>query len=106
MAELAMQSLMKTGILDRYFSVKTNDRTIVLPLSRRLTEAEIEDLRKLVPNATLGTEDFEPRTSRPRTLEEALADRMPPSLLSKLPRSFDVVGDITILEPDSELANY
>jgi tRNA (guanine37-N1)-methyltransferase len=106
MAELAIQSLVKTGILDRYFSVKTSDRTIILPLLRNLTEAEIEDLQKLVPNATLGTEDFEPRTSHPRTLEEALADRMPPSLLSKLPRSFDVVGDITILEPDSELATY
>lgn len=105
-AELAIQSLAKTGILDRYFAVKTNDRSVILPLSRRLTEAEIEDLRKLVPNANLGTEDFEPRISHPRTLEDALADRIPSDLLSKLPRSFDVVGDITVLEPGSELAAY
>ena len=105
-AELAIQSLAKTGILDRYFAVKTNDRIVILPLSRKLTKAEIEDLRKLVPNANLGTENFEPRISHPRTLEEALADRIPSDLLSKLPRSFDVVGDITVLEPDSELAAY
>lgn len=105
-AELAIQSLVKSGILDRYFSVKSNDRAVVLPLSRKLTAAEMEDLLKLVPNATMGIEDFEPRTSHPRTLQEALEDRMPPGLLSKLPRSFDVVGDITVLEPDPELANY
>jgi tRNA (guanine37-N1)-methyltransferase len=105
-AELAIQSLAKTGILDRYFAVKTRDRTIILPLSRKLTEAEIEDLQKLVPNSNLGTEDFEPRISHPRTLEAALADWIPSDLMSKLPRSFDVVGDITVLELGSELAAY
>jgi tRNA (guanine37-N1)-methyltransferase len=31
---------------------------------------------------------------------------MSPSLLSSLPRSFDVVGDITVLQLDSDLATY
>lgn len=79
---------------------------VILPLLRSLTEAELTDLQKLVPNAKSGTEDFEPRTRRPRTLEEALADRVPTDLLSKLPRSFDIVGDITVLELDSEFTPY
>lgn len=103
MAEPAIQSLMKTGVLDRDFSVKTDDQMVILPLLRTLTDAETTDLQKLVPNAKSGTEAFEPRTRRPRTLEEALADRVPIDLLSKLPRSFDIVGDITVLELESEL---
>jgi tRNA (guanine37-N1)-methyltransferase len=43
---------------------------------------------------------------RPRTLEEALGGRMSPVIFSRLPRSFDVVGDITVLELDAELALY
>jgi len=106
MAELAIQSLVKAGIIDRHFFVKTDDQTIILPLVRNPTQLEIDQLRKIVPNLSSGTEDFEPRTRHPRTLEEALADRMPSDLLSKLPRSFDVVGDIAILELDSELVAF
>jgi tRNA (guanine37-N1)-methyltransferase len=106
MAETAIERLVKTEILDRNFFVKTDDQTIILPLIRNLTRFEIDELRKLVPNARSGTEDFEPRTRHPRTLEEALADRISPSLLSSLPRSFDVVGDITVLQLDSDLADY
>src|SRR5258708_37666100 len=106
MAELAIQSLVKAGIIDRHFFVKTDDQTIILPLVRNPTPLEIDQLRKIVPNLSSGTEDFEPRTRHPRTLTEALADRMPSDLLTKLPRSFDVVGDIAILELDSELAAF
>jgi tRNA (guanine37-N1)-methyltransferase len=106
MAEPAIERLVKTGVLDRHFSVKTDDQMVILPLLRKLTAAEIIDLKKLVPNAKSGTEDFEARTRRPRTLEEALADRVPIDLLSKLPRSFDIVGDITVLELGSELTPY
>ena len=106
MAELAIQSLAKTGILDRHFSVKADDQTITLPLTRDPTEVEIDELRKLVPSARFGIEDFEPRKRHPRTLEEALAIAVSPDVLSRLPKSFDVVGDIAILELDSELASY
>jgi len=106
MAEIAIKSLVKAGIIDRHFFVKTDDQTIVLPLVRNPTAAEIDELRKIVPNLSSGTEDFEPRTRRPRTLEESLGDRMPSDLLSKLPRSFDIVGDIAILELDFELAAF
>jgi len=106
MAELAIRSLVKARIIDRHFFVKTDDQTIILPLVRNPTEVEIDELRKIVPNLSSGTEDFEPRTRHPRTLEEALADHMPSDLLSKLPRSFDVVGDIAILELDSEFAAF
>jgi len=106
MAEIAIKSLVKAGIIDRHFFVKTADQTIVLPLVRNPTAVEIDELRKIVPNLSSGIEDFEPRTRHPRTLEEALGDSMPSDLLSKLPRSFDMVGDIAILELDSELAAF
>ena len=105
-AELAIQSLAKTGILDRHFSVKTDDQTIALPLTRDPTEVEIDELRKFVPSASLGLEEFESRERHPRTIEEALAERMSPDILSRLPKSFDVVGDITILELNPELVPY
>src|SRR5438093_10168391 len=106
MAELAIQSLAKTGILDRHFSVKTDGQMITLPLLRDPTEVEIDELQKLVPSASLSVEDFEPRKRHPRTLQEALATTVSADVLSRLPKSFDVVGDIAILELDSELTAY
>jgi len=106
MAETAIKSLVKTEILDRNFFVKSEGQTLMLPLIRNPTRFEIDELRKLVPEASSGTEDFAPRTRHPRTLDGALAERISPSLLSSLPRSFDVVGDITVLQLDSDLAAY
>src|SRR5437879_10990459 len=79
---------------------------ITLPLVRDPTEVEIDELRKLVPSASLGLGEFEPRKRHPRTLEEALASTVSADVLSRLPKSFDVVGDISLLELDSELAAY
>src|SRR5438876_2876814 len=101
-----MQNLIKTGILDRHFSVKTDGQMITLPLLRDPTKVEIDKLQKLVPSASLGLGEFEPRKRHPRTLEEALATTVSADVLSRLPKSFDVVGDITLLELDSELAAY
>src|SRR6266699_2572370 len=101
-----MQSLIKMGILDRHFPLKTDGQMITLPLVRDPTEVEIDELHKLVPSASLGMEEFEPRKRHPRTLEEALSEHVSPSVLSRLPKSFDIVGDITILELDSELTSY
>jgi len=106
MAELAIQSLAKTGILDRHFCVKSDGQMITLPLLRDPTKVEIDELRKLVPSASLGLGEFEPRKRHPRSLEEALAEHLSPDVLFRLPKSFDVVGDITLLELDSELAPY
>ena len=106
MGELAIKSLVQAGIIDRHFFVKTDALTIVLPLVRNPTEVETDELRKIIPNLSSGTEDFEPRTRHPRTLEEALAEHLPSNLLLKLPRSFDVVGDIAILELDFELTAF
>lgn len=106
MAELAIRILVKAEIIDRHFFVKSDDQTIVLPLVRNPTEMEIDELRKIVPGLSSGIEDFEPRTRHPRSLEEALADDLPSDSLSRLPRSFDVVGDIAILELDPELAAF
>ena len=102
-ADAAIRSLASKEILDRNFFVKTDDQAIILPLVRNLTEGEIGELRKLVPNASSGAEGFEPRIRHPRTVEEALLNRLPPGLSSMLPRSFDLVGDIAVLELDSEL---
>jgi tRNA (guanine37-N1)-methyltransferase len=106
MAETAIEGLASKAILDRNFFVKTDDQAIILPLIRNLTKVEIGELRKLVPNASSAAEDFEPRIRHPRTLGEALVHRISPSLMSSLPRSFDVVGDIAVLELDSGLADH
>ena len=41
---------------------------------------------------------FEQRSWRPRNLQEALRDKVPLETLAELPKSFDMVGDIAILE--------
>src|SRR5437667_12723565 len=101
-----MQNLIKTGILDRHFSVKTDGQMITLPLVRDPTKVEIDELRKLVPSASLGLGEFEPRKRHTRTPGEALATTVTADVLPSLPKSFYGVGNMTLLQRDSKLAAY
>ncbi|MEM2281292.1 MAG: class I SAM-dependent methyltransferase family protein, partial [Candidatus Bathyarchaeia archaeon] len=49
---------------------------------------------------------FPERRKQPKTIYEALEDKMPPHLLACLPRAIDFVGDIAIIEIPPELEAY
>lgn len=49
---------------------------------------------------------FEISRAKPRTIREAIREAMPSHLVSQLPRSFDIVGDIAVIDLPSILEPY
>ncbi|MBO0888914.1 class I SAM-dependent methyltransferase family protein [Candidatus Bathyarchaeota archaeon] len=105
-AEPALRFLSENSLLDRGFDLKSQGQTVSIPLSRQLEGAEVDMLRSKVEGTILGQDEFEPRTVLPRTLEEALAGDIPAESLARLPGSFDIVGDIAVLEFSSNMFEY
>jgi len=103
-AEDAIRFLSERAILSRDFEFNSRKETLVLPLTRTLSKEEFTALLDLVPDAREDREKFEHRNDHIRTLEDALVGVVPQTLLRDLPKSYDVVGDIVILELNADLA--
>ena len=93
------------GLVDRDFNLKNEEKTLTVPLIRSLQTMESELLQREL-GAILGEDEFEPRKKSPRTLEDALSGKISLEALKDLPKSFDIVGDISILELAPQLGLY
>jgi tRNA (guanine37-N1)-methyltransferase len=79
---------------------------IMIPIGREPSTQEESILREDLGSFEIQQVSFERSVPRPKKLQEAVAGQIPSHLVSMLPRSFDVIGDIAILDLRSELAPY
>lgn len=94
-----------SGALNRDLKIKVLGDKLAIPLSRQLSKREEEELKKIC--AVLIEEvDFERTPKKPTSVIEWLSDRLPPHLLASIPRSWDLIGDIAIVELPEELLGY
>ena len=105
-AETAIRFLSKRAILSRDFEFVAQGETLALPLNRILDPEELNVLLELVPDAIETREWFEPRNNHLQTLKAALTGIIPQTHLAELPKSYDIVGDIAILELNTDFVPY
>lgn len=106
LGESAIHALAALHLINTDFKIMEEKGFIYIPLSRALTGKETEELHQSIDEFKTTSTDFASRLRRPKTLIEALDGKIPPHLLVSLPRSFDVIGDIAILEIPSEIHDY
>ncbi len=85
-------------MIDRDLVLQTDTATLSIPLLRPLDRSELNRLQSTIPGTILEERRFEPRRRAPRNLEKGLAGKIPSETLTELPKSFDIVGDIAVLE--------
>ncbi|MEM4577147.1 MAG: class I SAM-dependent methyltransferase family protein [Candidatus Nezhaarchaeales archaeon] len=94
-----------SNALNRDLKIKVLGDKLAIPLSRQLSKCEEEGLRKIC--AVLIEEvDFEWVPKKPTSVIEWLSDKLPPHLLASVPRSWDLIGDIAVVELPEELLGY
>lgn len=79
---------------------------ITIPILREPSTQQESVMRKELGSFQIQQGTFERSVSRPKNLHEAVAGQIPSNLASLLPRSFDVIGDIAVIDLRSELAPY
>jgi len=103
-AERARELLRRAGLLDRSFEPSRSGDFVLFPLVREPGASEMAELRRQLGHAELTLADVREREAkRPPSLKELLARSLPPELVERAPRAFDVVGDIAIVEVPPEL---
>jgi tRNA (guanine37-N1)-methyltransferase len=105
-AEAALLALRTLNLVDNNLAVRRVGEHVLIPLLRAPNSEEIASLKSKFSEVIISVEDFEQVVKRPKSLIELLEGKLPPYLISSLPKSYDIVGDIAILEIPPELENY
>jgi tRNA (guanine37-N1)-methyltransferase len=96
--ENAIQLLTKLKLLNRKLAPLTVDETLHLPLSRAPQAEEQRQLDSALGKQILSHEKFPSRSQTVGPLEEVLAQKLPSSIIPFVSKSFDIIGDIAIIE--------
>ncbi|MEG3224411.1 MAG: SAM-dependent methyltransferase [Methanobacteriales archaeon Met13] len=91
------QLLLQKQTLNLDYKIKRSPEYVYLPLTKKPEEL-LEEL-----NLKLVDTDFEEVIRTPRSMEEYLKGQIPPDKMQDFKKSFDIVGDVVILEIPEEL---
>lgn len=90
--------LLEHNILNLDFKIKRSQDHVYLPLLEEVGNDFIKD-----KNLQLVETVFEENIKSPRSMEEYLKDQIPAEKLEDLKKSFDIIGEVVILEIPPEL---
>jgi len=96
--EKAIQFLGKLKLLNRKLAPQVIDDQLHVPLSRAPKPQERELLESVLGRQNLRQEKFPSRSEPTGSLEQVLERQLPSSIIPLVSRSFDVIGDIAIIE--------
>ena len=103
--EFSRKVLLEAGLLDQDFKIEVKDGMLYLPIHDNCDTKTIIDTLGLKDIET-GTMQFSMVHTGPKTLIEALGDKLTPNQIELLPRAYDLIGDIAVLEIPEELQTY
>ncbi|ADT83596.1 tRNA (guanine(37)-N1)-methyltransferase Trm5b [Thermococcus barophilus] len=90
--EKVRRKLIELDVLDKNYKVKREGDFLIFPIKERVEGFEIVET------------EFEPIEKRPHSYREVVD--VPDYLRSLLPSSFDIIGDIAVIELSEELMEY
>ncbi len=94
--------LSSNGILDSSKKIFSDSKSLYLGISRRLSESEVSELEKIC-GFSYSRKKLLPAKEKLKTLEGLLGKRLSPSELAFVKNSFDIIGDIAVLQIPPEL---
>ena len=96
--ENAIQILAQLKLLNMRLAPQSTGDMLHVPLSRAPQPEEQKQLDKALGRQNLSQEKFPSRSQTIGSLEKVLAQQVPPSIVPLISKSFDVIGDIAIIE--------
>ncbi len=106
MVEDALRLLRKLQLLNYGYEFHRTERSVLVPLLREPSDAERTLIRGRLGDIKIQQALFTEAIVKPRKLHDYFRGQVPNDLISKIPRSFDIIGDIAILELPRELESF
>jgi tRNA (guanine37-N1)-methyltransferase len=93
--------LQEKSILNHDWKIRRSDDYVYLPLNQNPDKGLLEGMN--LTSANVINTEFEEHTKRPRSMEDYLQGRIPPEKMEEFKKSFDIIGDVVILEIPDDL---
>jgi len=104
--QIAVKAVQSMGLMDHSLRIFSTLEEVCIPLVRPVDDSESGRLSEILVKVRIEEREFSHRSERPRTLAEAVKKDLPPDLLALVPKSFDVVGHIAVLELPDRLGPF
>ncbi|HKM77498.1 MAG TPA: class I SAM-dependent methyltransferase family protein [Candidatus Bathyarchaeia archaeon] len=105
-ADSVLRFLNKIQLINRDLQFSRSNECLMIPLKRELSETELSELGKHSAQVRILEMNFTESPRRPKNLHEACLEQLPPNILDRLPRSYDIIGDIVLVEIEDELRAF
>jgi tRNA (guanine37-N1)-methyltransferase len=96
--ERAIQLLVRLNLLNRKLVPLTTNDSIFLPLVRAPKPKEQGEIEEAIGKHVLFNAKFRIRSTTIGSFDEILARKIPPDVVPLVSKSFDIIGDIAIIE--------
>jgi tRNA (guanine37-N1)-methyltransferase len=106
MAGRTLRLLRRLQLVDNDHEFTRTELALLVPLVRGPSDSEAQLIRELIGDAGTQLAVFAEVKERPRNLEAALRGQIPDELIARLPRSFDVIGDIAVIELPEDMERF
>ena len=103
--ERIRKALIERDLLDTDYKIVAQDTSLYMPLRRKTHSNQVSDIIGPI-DFEVGERAFESALQGPRNLAEALEGDMSPKELALVPRAYDLIGDIAVLEIPEELSMH
>jgi tRNA (guanine37-N1)-methyltransferase len=104
--QTAVNTAQNMRLIDHSLRIFSTGNELCIPLVRPIDESEASHLSEALGQIRIVEREFYVRSQRPRTLTEVVKADMPPRLLAFVPKSFDVIGRIAVIELPDELIPF
>jgi tRNA (guanine37-N1)-methyltransferase len=103
--ERIRKALIEKDLLDTDYKIVVRNTNLYIPLRQKVQSEEVSDIVGPI-DFEVGEREFESALQSPRTLAEALEDHLDPKELALVPRAYDLIGDIAVLEIPEEISKH
>jgi tRNA (guanine37-N1)-methyltransferase len=97
-AQTVLSILRGAELVDTDLELCRTDKTLTVPLKQPPSNQIISNIRELDASVIITKQRFVESARPPRNLVEAVKSQIPIGLLEYLPRSYDIIGDIAIVD--------
>jgi len=105
--EKLRQWLITKSLLDRNLKIESDNEWLIFPIIRELDASEHSILLNLLENVRFERRKMQNRDlKKPGDLFSAIKQSIPEKLHSYIPKSFDIIGKLVILEIPEELEKF
>jgi tRNA (guanine37-N1)-methyltransferase len=102
----ALALVRKLKLVDNTLELARTDGAVLIPLIAEPTADNVNKIKQLFTDVQIGQHYFQEIEAKLQSLSEFMRTQIPGELLSSVPSSFDVIGDIAIVEIPQQLIAF